>query len=186
MPVPNYQPQPGKPTATLGMRKGYPGSFTKLLSSITTHIASPPGSGSGNAAACELPLGQPFMVYDPEADVDEARRSTLQCVYVEPLLAGKLRPHQRDGVAFMFNCLAGLRKGGFTGAILMDGVGGIMCCTNHGVFSVEVLGCAGCLGVHASLKGSAMAGVHLLVERRYGPWQNLPNHLRPVHADVHR
>ncbi len=28
---------------------------------------------------------------------------------------------QRDGVKFMVECLAGLRKGGFTGAILMDG-----------------------------------------------------------------
>jgi SNF2 family DNA or RNA helicase len=44
-------------------------------------------------------------------------------VYVEKRMTAKLRPHQRDGVAFMFYCLAGLKDGGYTGSILMDGMG---------------------------------------------------------------
>ena len=47
----------------------------------------------------------------------------LQAVYVEKRMTAKLRPHQRDGVAFMFYCLAGLKDGGYTGSILMDGMG---------------------------------------------------------------
>jgi hypothetical protein len=47
----------------------------------------------------------------------------LQEVYAEKRLVAKLRPHQRDGVHFMFSCLAGLKPGGYTGSILMDGMG---------------------------------------------------------------
>eukprot|EP00983_Pelagomonas_calceolata_P055950 1144380-Pelagomonas_calceolata.AAC.6 len=48
---------------------------------------------------------------------------TTQAVHVEKRLVAKLRPHQRDGVHFMFNCLSGLKQGGYTGSILMDGMG---------------------------------------------------------------
>ncbi len=47
----------------------------------------------------------------------------LQSVFVENRLVAKLRPHQREGVHFMFNCLSGLKPGGYTGSILMDGMG---------------------------------------------------------------
>lgn len=42
-------------------------------------------------------------------------------MFVERRLVAKLRPHQREGVSYMFKCLSGLKQGGFTGAILMDG-----------------------------------------------------------------
>lgn len=42
---------------------------------------------------------------------------------MERRLVAKLRPHQREGVQFMFNCLSGLKPGGYTGSILMDGMG---------------------------------------------------------------
>ncbi|OMJ81735.1 hypothetical protein SteCoe_17725 [Stentor coeruleus] len=44
-------------------------------------------------------------------------------VYVEPFLAQKLRPHQKEGVQFMYNCIAGKRKEGFFGCILADSMG---------------------------------------------------------------
>ncbi len=37
-------------------------------------------------------------------------------------MAAKLRPHQREGVTFMFHRISGLAKGGYTGAVLMDGM----------------------------------------------------------------
>ena len=44
-------------------------------------------------------------------------------MYVEPFIAAQLRPHQREGVRFMFRCLAGMQKEGFSGCILCDGMG---------------------------------------------------------------
>ncbi|KAF2078535.1 hypothetical protein CYY_000160 [Polysphondylium violaceum] len=45
-------------------------------------------------------------------------------VVVDPILSAKLRPHQREGVQFMFDCLHGL-KGGYkgNGCILADDMG---------------------------------------------------------------
>ena len=41
-------------------------------------------------------------------------------VVVDPIVGDKLRPHQRDGVRFLYNCITG--QGGFqgNGAILAD------------------------------------------------------------------
>lgn len=77
-----------------------------------------PGAKGGPAS--NVPA-EPLLIYDPEKDEDEGRRATLQKVYVPAHLAAKLRPHQVAGVTFMFECLAGLRVGSHTGAILMDG-----------------------------------------------------------------
>lgn len=39
-------------------------------------------------------------------------------VVVDPMLTQKLRPHQREGVQFMFECVVGLRQEGRHGCIL--------------------------------------------------------------------
>lgn len=44
-------------------------------------------------------------------------------VTVDPMLTRWLRPHQREGVAFMFECVAGLRLEGCQGCILADDMG---------------------------------------------------------------
>ncbi|XP_053958054.1 DNA repair and recombination protein RAD54-like [Anastrepha ludens] len=43
-------------------------------------------------------------------------------VVVDPLLSNILRPHQREGVLFMYECVEGLR-GGFNGCIMADEMG---------------------------------------------------------------
>ena len=52
------------------------------------------------------------LVLDPELHV-----------YIEPFLAAKLRPHQREGVQFMYDSLAGKRVPGHFGCILADSMG---------------------------------------------------------------
>lgn len=45
-------------------------------------------------------------------------------VVVDPVVGNILRPHQRDGVRFMFECVTGA-KGDFQGCIMADEVGPI-------------------------------------------------------------
>ncbi|XP_027053891.1 DNA repair and recombination protein RAD54B-like [Pocillopora damicornis] len=44
-------------------------------------------------------------------------------VVVDPHLSGHLRPHQRDGVVFLYECIMGLRNFNGNGAILADDMG---------------------------------------------------------------
>lgn len=44
-------------------------------------------------------------------------------VYIEPFLAEKLRPHQKEGVQFMYDNLAGKKVPGYFGCILADSMG---------------------------------------------------------------
>ncbi|CAM6092312.1 unnamed protein product [Calypogeia fissa] len=44
-------------------------------------------------------------------------------VFVDPYLASKLRPHQREGVQFMYECVMGTRNPLFTGCLLADAMG---------------------------------------------------------------
>jgi SNF2 family DNA or RNA helicase len=46
-----------------------------------------------------------------------------QNVFVPPILAKWLRPHQREGVAFMYECVMGLKNFGGQGCILADDMG---------------------------------------------------------------
>ena len=62
-------------------------------------------------------------------------------IVVDPMLVRWLRPHQREGVAFMFDCVAGLR--------LPEGRGGHMClCLWVCACAVPVRKCA---SVHISV-----------------------------------
>ena len=46
-----------------------------------------------------------------------------QKIFIEPQYAKKLRPHQVEGVKFMFNCINGNKLSGFNGCILADSMG---------------------------------------------------------------
>ena len=43
--------------------------------------------------------------------------------YVPPVLAKWLRPHQREGVTFMYDCVMGLKEFAGNGCILADDMG---------------------------------------------------------------
>jgi DNA repair and recombination RAD54-like protein len=57
-----------------------------------------------------------LVLYEPKTD-DEVH------VVVDPILGEQLRPHQREGVRFMFDCVTGNRVGGYEGCILADDMG---------------------------------------------------------------
>ena len=48
------------------------------------------------------------------------RPANVVDVVVDPYLASVLRPHQRDGVRFLYECVTGIRNAAATGAILAD------------------------------------------------------------------
>ncbi|EPS60250.1 hypothetical protein M569_14554, partial [Genlisea aurea] len=68
-----------------------------------------------------LPPGiEPLVLWQP----DESDESDLQAIAVEPLLVKFLRPHQREGVQFMFDCVSGiLSESNINGCILADDMG---------------------------------------------------------------
>ena len=52
----------------------------------------------------------------------QRKRSTVDVV-VDPVLAKHLRPHQREGVSFMFDCVTSIKDPSVSGAILADSMG---------------------------------------------------------------
>lgn len=60
-------------------------------------------------------------------------------IMVDPMLTKWLRPHQREGVQFMFECVAGLRQEGRYGCILA-GVGWWGACAAPHAWSTDDMG----------------------------------------------
>ncbi|OBT40859.1 hypothetical protein VE00_09525 [Pseudogymnoascus sp. WSF 3629] len=75
--------------------------------------------------------GVPTPRHDPRAPGALVMKRPRDCpkgkqivdVVVDPLLAKKLRPHQREGVKFLYECVMGLRDYGGEGALLADEMG---------------------------------------------------------------
>nr|DAD41242.1 TPA_asm: hypothetical protein HUJ06_015565 [Nelumbo nucifera] len=70
-----------------------------------------------------LPPGvEPLVLWQPEES--EGEYGNMTSIVVEPLLVRFLRPHQREGVQFMFECVSGLSSSaGISGCILADDMG---------------------------------------------------------------
>ncbi|XP_010534308.1 PREDICTED: protein CHROMATIN REMODELING 25 isoform X2 [Tarenaya hassleriana] len=70
-----------------------------------------------------LPPGiDPLILWPPEEPEDGV--SNLTAISVDPLLVRFLRPHQREGVQFMFDCVSGLyESANINGCILADDMG---------------------------------------------------------------
>ncbi|KZT43673.1 hypothetical protein SISSUDRAFT_1068881 [Sistotremastrum suecicum HHB10207 ss-3] len=67
-----------------------------------------------------------FVMRSPnEAHEEKFNRNKLSVVpvVVDPLLSKHLRPHQKEGVKFMYDCVMGFRKHGGQGCILADEMG---------------------------------------------------------------
>lgn len=65
-----------------------------------------------------------IILFDPEHCDNLPDSHQAYCrVVVEPFLAARLRPHQVEGVKFMFKCLTGLANPQFTGCIQSDSMG---------------------------------------------------------------
>lgn len=62
-----------------------------------------------------------LVLYTPPEDVKE--NEVLVHVVVDPVLGRVLRPHQREGVQFMYDCLTGVKIPDYFGCILADDMG---------------------------------------------------------------
>lgn len=115
-------------------------SLKRSLALVTNPNANP-GSAPAAFAAYKKPLldktvvpkivGKPVPRHDPNApdalvmprpkSVPKGRQ--IVDVVVDPLLAKNLRPHQREGVRFLYECVMGMRSFNGEGAILADDMG---------------------------------------------------------------
>ena len=68
----------------------------------------------------EYKAHEPLVLYEP---TDEEVEAGAEVIEVPPILCQFLRPHQREGVQFVFECVYGLKDYGGTGAILADDMG---------------------------------------------------------------
>jgi SNF2 family DNA or RNA helicase len=83
------------------------------------------------AASAELDAVDAAAGGEGEEDEASAARAAARAasaaaghrVVVEPIVGKFLREHQREGIAFLFECVAGLRKFGGQGCILADDMG---------------------------------------------------------------
>ncbi|XP_063965132.1 DNA repair and recombination protein RAD54B-like [Lytechinus pictus] len=125
-------------------------TISNVSASVTVHpskvpkpskpFANPQKTGNGSSAALQIKIAQPRVskpLYDPthpDALVmprppsshqwqNNQRNESVIDVVVDPHLASKLRPHQRQGVLFLYECIMGLRQYQGNGAILADEMG---------------------------------------------------------------
>jgi DNA repair and recombination protein RAD54B len=78
-----------------------------------------------------MPVGQPVPRHDPnqpgalvmKRPDSVPKGKQIVDVVVDPILAKHLRPHQREGVQFLYECVMGMRSFNGEGAILADDMG---------------------------------------------------------------
>ena len=73
------------------------------------------------------PEPEPLVLWEPPEGEEGAP------VVVDRVLTRWLRPHQREGVTFLYECVMGLREANRFGAVLADDMG--LGCVLHGGFT---------------------------------------------------
>ncbi|CAN6466682.1 unnamed protein product [Victoria cruziana] len=121
-----YSDQNGELVRRLWIRKKFVpwGSSRPALFAITNCLSVPIAPKKDVVEEIPpLPPGvEPLVLWLPE-DLD-ANVENSPSIVVDPLLVRFLRPHQREGVQFMFECVAGLSKEpDVNGCILADDMG---------------------------------------------------------------
>ena len=100
------------------------GSRMRCVSDYSIPIVTP--GESSDCGACsesdsEDESGPQILLWEPKRDTDSA---SAEPIYADPMLSRVLRPHQVEGVKFVFECLMGLRgPAGSEGCILADDMG---------------------------------------------------------------
>ncbi|KAK1315418.1 DNA repair and recombination protein RAD54 [Acorus calamus] len=100
------------------------GSMRPVLVTINNLLNVPNAAESDTSEVSEpLPPGvEPLVLWQSEGFVEGD--GCLTQIVVDPLLVRYLRPHQREGVQFMFECVSGLLSAdGIFGCILADDMG---------------------------------------------------------------
>ncbi|KAF3681227.1 Protein CHROMATIN REMODELING 25 [Capsicum annuum] len=100
------------------------GSTSPTLIAITNRLKAPEAAEIDAVEEnLELPPGvEPLVLWQPEEIAEEGY--SVVSITVDPLLVRFLRPHQREGVQFMFDCVSGaLSTFNINGCILADDMG---------------------------------------------------------------
>ncbi|KAL6514250.1 DNA-dependent ATPase protein rad54 [Orobanche hederae] len=100
------------------------GSTRPALVNITNSLNTPITiENDGPKESVSLPPGvEPLVLWQPEESKEAD--SDFTSIVVDPLLVKFLRPHQREGVQFMFDCVSGiLGAANIHGCILADDMG---------------------------------------------------------------
>ncbi|KAK9112794.1 hypothetical protein Scep_020313 [Stephania cephalantha] len=99
------------------------GSSRPVLVEISNRLNVPNGVGKVDSEESEpLPPGiEPLVLWQPDESGELSGDS--KAIVVDPLLVRFLRPHQREGVQFMFDCVSGLINSDVSGCILADDMG---------------------------------------------------------------
>jgi SNF2 family DNA or RNA helicase len=109
-PVRDYKPS----NATLGPRRAIAINLFEKLHKVV-QVKEAPAERSDPET--------PMVIFDPAAYTADDPRNKLFKVYIDGFIACKLRPHQQEGLVFMFECMSGIRNEAFTGCVLCDGMG---------------------------------------------------------------
>ncbi|KAG6408916.1 hypothetical protein SASPL_131942 [Salvia splendens] len=98
------------------------GSTRPVLVHITNSFSTPMTVENDPEESESLPPEiEPLMLWQPEEAKDQSDESFI---IVDPLLVKFLRPHQREGVQFMFDCVSGMLSAeNINGCILADDMG---------------------------------------------------------------
>ncbi len=109
-------PPPAAAAATLFVRPVAAGSFYG-----GAHAKTAPGAP---AQPLHDPTAPNALVLSAAADarLPPPARAAALAVVLDPSLAARLRPHQREGVSFLYECVMGMR-GPHTGCLLCDEMG---------------------------------------------------------------
>lgn len=107
VPIPDYIPDPHA-NRCLGLRR------TVIRRALHDPFAC-------NALVLYVPPEQQAKVSEHERLLQD-KSKILVHVVVDPVVGNILRPHQREGVKFMYECVTGV-KGDFQGCIMADEVG---------------------------------------------------------------
>ncbi|KAK4487322.1 hypothetical protein RD792_006064 [Penstemon davidsonii] len=99
------------------------GSTRPVLLDITNRFNTPNTEKEDSEESVALPPGiEPLVLWKPEESKEGD--GEFVSVVVDPLLVKFLRPHQREGVQFMFDCVSGnLSATNINGCILADDMG---------------------------------------------------------------
>jgi hypothetical protein len=83
----------------------------------------PPGSLAALRAAAAEARADAVQAQAAAAEAARSAGPLRQKVHADAFLVQTLRPHQREGLRFVFSCLCGTQKDGVSGAVLADGMG---------------------------------------------------------------
>ncbi|XP_024532859.1 protein CHROMATIN REMODELING 25 [Selaginella moellendorffii] len=123
-PCPGGQSNSDELLRRLSARKRFVPWKRQPLLPLSPNVETLPIQEDPSEGSVELPDDfEPLVLWQPDGNEDGAT------IVVDPIVAKFLRPHQREGVQFMFECVTGLREfskagdAAWSGCILADDMG---------------------------------------------------------------